>query len=296
MTQRILLTLLVISCAWTANSQNSQIGFGFRAGLSYSKFDGPSETGPNGEALESWSNDKGFHIGGGVTYKFTDLVGARLELSFSQRGTKTTYEGPSYYVLGRGTLSTIKLNGTRTQTLNVNNAYIDFPLTAYYKIGKFEIFGGLNTGILLASTGGGTITFDGTFNGSPVEQFTLSLNHNYKKDQAGGASADLTEINVSGLKYFEPTFQGAYYEFEERDKMQYQTIDIGLIGGASYYINEGLFVSFRYVYGLGDVDRNDYDISLQTINGTTPNFTHVPRADTNKSLSMQFSVGFSFGQ
>jgi len=294
MTQRILLTLLVISCAWTANSQNSQIGFGFRAGLSYSKYDGPSETGPNGEALESWSNDKGFHIGGGVTYKITDLVGARLELSFSQRGTKTNYEGPSYYILGRGTPSEIKLNGTRHQNLNVNNAYIDFPLTAYYKIGKFEIFGGLNTGILLASTGGGTITFDGTFNSLPVDQFTLSLNHNYKKDKAGGASLETTPITIgSSLPYLEPTFLGAYYEFEERDKMQYQTIDIGLIGGASYYINEGLFIGFRYIYGLGDVDRNDYDISLQTLNTDR---THVPRADTNKSLSMQFSVGFSFGQ
>ena len=295
MTQRILLISLVMFCAWTANSQNSQLGFGFRAGLSYSKYDGPSEMGPNGEALESWSNDKGFHIGGGVTYKFTDLVGARLELSFSQRGTKTTYEGPSYYILGRETFP-YKLNGTRTQNLNVNNAYIDFPLTAYYKIGKFEIFGGLNTGILLASTGGGTITFDNIQNGSPEDEFILSLNHNYKKDQAGGASVERTEISISGAPFFEPTFLGAYYEFEERDKMQYQTIDMGLIGGASYYINEGLFISFRYIYGLGDVDRNDYDISLQTINGTSPNFTHVQRADTNKSLSMQFSVGFSFGQ
>src|SRR6476620_10566076 len=90
MTQRILLILLVISCAWTANSQ-SHIGFGFRAGLSFSKFDGPSEIGDDGEKLESWSNDKGFHIGGGATYKFTDLVGARLELSYSQRGTKYSY-------------------------------------------------------------------------------------------------------------------------------------------------------------------------------------------------------------
>jgi len=296
MTQRILLILLVISFAWTANSQNSQIGFGFRAGLSYSKFDGPSEMGPNGETLESWSNDKGFHIGGGVTYKFTDLVGARLELSFSQRGTKTSYEGPSYYVLGRGTVSAIKLNGTRHQNLNVNNAYIDFPLTVYYKIGKFEIFGGLNTGILLASTGGGSITFDGVQNGNAVTPFTLTLDHNYKKDEAGGASADRTIIDVNGLTYAEPTRLGAYYEFEERGKMQYQTIDMGLIGGASYYINEGLFFSFRYVYGLGDVDRNDYDISLQTINSNNNIHTHVPRADTNKSLSMQFSVGFSFGQ
>lgn len=294
MIRRLLFILLLAACTITLSAQDKKIGFGFRAGLSYSKFNGPSEIGPNGETLETWSNDKGFHIGGAVSYKFTDLVGARLEFMYSQRGTSSKYDGPSYYVLGRNTLSEYILKGTRHQTLNVNNAYFDFPLLLYYKLGKFEIAGGLNTGFLIGSNGGGSITFEGISNGNAVAPFTLTMDHNYIKDKAGGASADRTTIKVNGLTYMEPTFLGAYYEFEERGKMQYQTVDLGLVGGLSYYINEGLFISFRYVYGLGDVDRNQYDISLQTINTNGTGFTHVPRADSNRSLSMQFSVGFSF--
>jgi len=291
MIQRLLFILLLAVCTFTLSAQDKQFGFGFRAGLSFSHFDGPSETGPNGETLESWTSDKGFHIGGALTYKFTDLVGARFEFMYSQRGSGYKYDGPSYYVLGRNTLSSTTLKGTRHQIMNVNNAYFDFPIELYYKLGKFEIFGGLNTGFLVGSSAGGTIKFEGVSNGNPVEPFTLTLDHNYKNDDAGGASIERITINVNGLTYMEPKTLGAYYEFAERGKMQYQTIDLGLIGGVSYYINEGLFLSWRYVYGLGDVDRNQYDISLQTLN---TNGTHVPRADNNRSLSMQFSVGFSF--
>ena len=290
MIQRLLFVLLFAACTFTLSAQEKQFGFGFRAGLSFSKFDGPSEMDPDGKSLESWSSDKGFHIGGALTYRFTDLVGARFEFMYSQRGTNYKYDGPSYYVLGRNTLPT-KLTGTRHQSMNINNAYFDFPLELYYKLGKFEIFGGFNTGLLVGSTAGGTIQFEGESNGNPVDPFILTLDYNYKKDKAGGASVERITVDVNGLKYMEPKILGAYYEFAERGKMQYQTLDFGLIGGVSYYINEGLFLSWRYLYGLGDVDRNQYDISLKDINS---NNTHVPRADSNRSLSMQFSVGFSF--
>ena len=45
------------------NAQNDFIGFGFRAGLSLSKIDGPSELGPGGEELETNKYTGGFHIG-----------------------------------------------------------------------------------------------------------------------------------------------------------------------------------------------------------------------------------------
>jgi len=157
---------------------------------------------------------------------------------------------------------------------------------------RLEIFGGLNTGLLIVSSGGGSVNYDGVYNGQDVDPFKLTLDYNYKKDKAGGASVDRIPISVSGsLPFLEPSTLGAYYEFAERDKMQYKTLDFGLVGGLSYFINDGLFVSWRYVYGLGDIDRNDYDISLQFLNSDR---SHVQRADKNRSLSMQFSVGFSF--
>ena len=298
MIQRILTLLLLIGIGTlTLSAQDKKIGYGFRAGLSYSKFNGPSEIGPNGEELESFTNDKGFHIGVSFAYKMTDLFGFRTEFMFSQRGTNLSYDGKSYYLLGRDVPSSdILIGGMRHQKLNVNNSYIDIPLMAYHKIGKLEIFGGLNTGFLISSTAGGSINFEGESGGNHVMPypFLLSLDYNYKADKAGEASIERTPIDVSGLPYFEPSTLGAYYEFAERGKMQYQTLDFSLMAGASFYFNQGLYLSWRYLYGLGDVDRNDYDISLQDIQTVGQEYIHVKRADNNRSLSMQFSVGFSF--
>ncbi|MBP7239043.1 MAG: PorT family protein [Saprospiraceae bacterium] len=278
--------------AGSSFAQNEKLGYGFRAGASISTFNGPSETGPNGESLESWSNAKGFHIGAAVSYKVTDLFGARMEFVFSQRGTIYDYKGPSYYVLGRGNVLTTTIGGTRTQTLNVSNAYIDLPLMVYYKIGMFELSGGLNSALLIASTAGGSTDFEGkSALGTTVAPFEVGLNHNYKKDEAGGASEETISVNVDGRNYAVPETVMAYYEFPVKDKNQYKTLDFGIVGCVSIFLNEGLFFSARYVHGLGDVDENLYDVSLQSLN---PDGSFIQRADKNTSRSWQFSVGFSF--
>jgi hypothetical protein len=284
--------MLWCGCSTISFSQGEHIGFGFRAGLSYSRFDGPSEIDINGNDLESYSANGGFLIGGMFNYKFTDLVGLRTEFTYSQRGTKYTYEGPSYFRLEKNQLNELTLQGTRHQTLSVKNTYIDIPLLAYYKIGKFEIHGGLNTGFLVSSTGGGAITFEGIspLNGNALPAFNVSLDHNYKSDEALGGSEATKSVNIDGRNYSLPVFLGAYYDFEEKNKDLYKTLDFGLAIGASFFINEGLFLSARYIHGLGDVDRNDYDVSLQSLNGSS----YIPRADENKSKSWQFCVGFSF--
>src|SRR5688572_9699037 len=100
-----LVSLIILLLQTTAAfAQYEEIGLGFKAGLNYSRFDGPSETGPNGESLETYSTSSGFHIGGIVNIKFTDIVGLRTEFTYSQRGTKYDYEGPSYYTVGKNTL------------------------------------------------------------------------------------------------------------------------------------------------------------------------------------------------
>ena len=290
----LIVTITIMVIAGSVKAQNEKIGYGFRAGGSISTFDGPSEIGPNGESLESWSNAKGFHIGALINYKVTDLFGARAEFTFSQRGAIYEYKGPSYYELGRYNVANKIITGTRTQELSVSNAYIDIPLLVYYKFGMFEISGGLNTGILLSSKAGGSTDFEGVSDiGSPVvpSPFTVGLDHNYKKDDAGQASETTTEVKVQGFPYQVPETAYAYYEFPEKDKNLYKTLDFGIAAGASLYLNEGLFFSVRYIHGIGDVDENDYDVSLQTLN---QDGSFVKRADDNKSRSWQFSVGFSF--
>lgn len=286
----LLILCLVLSGTMTAWAQYEEVGLGFKAGLNYSKFDGPSETGPNGEALESFRTVNGFHIGGIVNIKFTDLVGLRTEFTYSQRGTEYAYNGPSYYTLGKYTLRSTTLPGNRKQTMKITNAYVDIPLMAYYKIGYFEIFGGVNSSLLVGSTGGGNIEFNGVSPiGSPVP-FNVTLNHNYKSDEAKEASPETKQVSVDGQNYEIPSFTGAYYDFETRDKNYYKTFDLGLIAGLSYYLNDNLFLSARYIHGLTDVDRNDYDVSLQSLQ----NGSLISRADKNTSRSLQFSLGFSF--
>jgi hypothetical protein len=282
----VTLTILLLQST-AAFAQYEGIGLGFKAGLNYSKFDGPSETGPGGESLETYSTSSGFHIGGIVNIKFTDLVGLRTEFTYSQRGTKYDYEGPSYYTVGKNTLRELTVTGNRKQTMKVTNAYIDIPLMGYYKIGFFEISGGLNSSLLVASTGGGSIEFDAT---QPVTgSFNVTLNHNYKGDEAGEASTALKDVFGQDYTVHEST--GAYYDFETKDKNLYKTLDFGLIAGLSYFLNDNLFLSARYIHGLTDVDRNEYDISLQSLQ---PNGNLVARADKNASRSFQFSLGFSF--
>lgn len=292
MKKSLLLLIGSLIAVMPLRAQNDNFGFGFRAGASIARLNGPSEVGPDGASLEEYSMARGFHIGAAVSYKFTDLVGMRAEMIYSQRGTIYDYNGPSYYVLGRGNVLTNTISGTRVQTLNVSNTFLDIPLMAYYKIGSFELSGGVNMGVLISSSAGGSTDFTGVSSlGTPVAPFEVTLRHNYKKDQAGGASTELQDVIVDGRTYTVPQTVYAYYEFPTRDKDQYKTIDFGLVGCASFFINEGLFLSVRYIHGLGDVDRNDYDVSLQSLQ---QNGDLIQRQDVNKSQAWQFSVGFSF--
>jgi hypothetical protein len=292
--KRYLIVLVVCSLiSGKAISQNDNIGFGFRAGASIAKLDGPSELGPNGEELEEFTMARGFHIGATVIYKFTDLVGMKAEFVYSQRGTEYKYDGPSYYVLGRRTLRTTTIYGNREQTLDLSNVFLDIPVLAYYKIGKLELCGGINTGILLASTAGGSTNFEGISSlGNPIAPFQVNLDHNYKKDEAGEASSETFDVSIDGsFPYTVPETVKAYYEFDTREENQYKTIDFGLVVGAAFYINEGLYLSARYTHGLSDADVSNYDVSLQSLN-TDGSFKY--RDDDNRNRSWQFSVGFSF--
>ena len=249
--------LILLAAMWLVSgsviSQNDNLGFGFRAGASIAKLDGPSELGPNGEELEEYTMARGFHIGASVSYKFTDLVGMKAEFVYSQRGTEYKYDGPSYYVLGRRTLRTTTINGNREQTLDLSNVFLDIPVMAYYKIGKLELCGGVNT---------------------------------------GEASSETFDVSIDGsFPYTVPETVMAYYEFETKVENQYKTLDFGLVVGAAFYVNEGLYFSARYNHGLSDADVNTYDVSLQSLN-TDGSFKY--RDDDNRSRSWQFSVGFSF--
>jgi len=287
--------LLIAGCAWgmTLQAQNDDLIIGFRAGMNSSRYDGPLETDLQGNAVESFKGISGFHIAVMAGYKVTDRFGARAELTFSQRGTKYTFEGDSYYNLGQYTNSELLLRtGKRTQSLTVTNAFVDLPVTVYFKLGHLEVLGGINGGLMIGSTGGGSLTFEGTSPlNKPVTPFEVNFQHNYLKDGAKAASSVTQPVNVDGKNYAVPISTGAYYDFETRDKALYRSLEFGIVGGLAYYINDGLFISARYIQGLTDVDRNEYDVSLVSLQ---PNGDKIQRADKNTSRTWQFSIGFSF--
>jgi len=294
--KRLVLALLIISCFSLQNiiGQAQTLTYGFKTGLSLSKIDGPSEM-SGGTELEVNDNANGFFVGALFRYWFTDLVGVKWELLYSQKGTDYSFNGAGYQILPTQTGSTLNINGNQRINLNISNAYFDIPVLLYGKFGKFEVEGGVNIGFLIASTATGELAFNnGTSQtGSPVDDFIATLDYKYRKDNPGEVDFTLgaTTINVDGTPNEIPRILQAYYQFPTDRGSYFNVIDIGLNAGAYYYWNQGLFLGARFNYGLTDVTKDGYDVSKVALDGSQ-NF--IPRTDKDRNISLQFSIGFSF--
>jgi len=89
------LTLVAIIFVLAQSMQAQGIGFGFKIGMTQSKFDGPSEQ-ANGNDLESNANAGGFMVGAIFKYNITELAGIKAELLYNQKGTKYNFTGEAY--------------------------------------------------------------------------------------------------------------------------------------------------------------------------------------------------------
>jgi hypothetical protein len=98
-------------------------------------------------------------------------------------------------------------------------------------------------------------------------------------------------VKIDGVTLLTPSVIGAYYDFEEKPVNQYKAFDIGLVGGLSFYLNEGLYLGGRLTYGLTDADDNRYDISLYKLGSGN---SYIFRSDKNQHLTIQASIGFLF--
>lgn len=284
----IALVLGVLLC----QSATAQWTYGFRAGLSYSKFLGDLESDASGQVAEDYRFASGFHIGLAVNYEVTDLFGFRGELVFTQRGTEYTYDGDSYYFLARCTPDQRLISGHRVMDLNISTANIEIPLNTYFRVGRFEFSGGVNVAFLLAATGGGSLEFEGmSTTGGTVEPFLITLSHNYIKDEAKATGPRNLPVRIDGLTTITAGTTGAYYDFDEKDGNRFKVIDIGLMGGLSYFLNEGLYLGGRIIYGLADLDDDQYDISRAMLDD---NNDYISRSDKNTNLTIQASIGFLF--
>lgn len=262
---------------------------GFKAGLNFNNIDGPTET-----ADEVFESNTGFHIGASFVYSFTDLIGVKAELMYSQKGTQYTYDGPSYFTFYTTNTGTpIYATGNRNSDISISNSYIDIPVLLYYKVGRLEFEAGVNAGFLIGSSGSGGITFSGTTQaGTPVPRFTTGVDYGYINGERGvDAIQGSSTITLNTLQAFLPSSIDAYYEGADNDKNKYKTVDFGWNAGVAFFLNEGLFVGVRGNFGLSDITNEEQDLSPVSL---APGNRYQTRDDEDRNVSIQASVGFRF--
>jgi len=287
-----LFLLLILPLLTTAQN----VSGGVRIGLNLNTFSGPSEMGSMGEDLEQFDNNTGFLVGGLINIGITDLFGVRAELQFSQKGGRRLYEGESSMIFNPDSDNEVLVNGWRNSVIRVNNSYIDIPVMVYVRpIPKLQVFGGVNIGFLVSSTGFGQL--DITEGQSAVGQvpvsFTTTLDHNYLQDE-GYATTEInesTDFTADGSLVQIPTESGAYVlDFATKQENTYNGLDFGVIGGLSYKLNGSLFIAAMYNLGLMDVTADVNDIARSETNGNDRIF----RSDIDTNRSLQISLGFQF--
>jgi len=273
-------------------------GYGFKAGLNFNSFSGDSETDAAGNELEDFTSNSGFHVGAIFTWKATDLMGLRGEFTFIQKGGRRKFDGPSYLNLTSTTGAPVATTGNRKQNLNVTTSYFDFPISGYFKpVEWLEIYGGVNVSFLVSSNVFGELTYSNAKTisgaGTDPDPFMYEIDGNYNSDNPGEAILSNPPKTVrvgSGTLVEIPSSAGVYYEFAEDRGNLFKTVDFGVLGGLSVYLNKGLFVSGRVNYGLTDVTKEKADVSLVS----QDNGDFITRNDDDHNFSLQVSIGFSF--
>ncbi len=291
----VLFLMLVFSVSLNAQ----EFSYGFKVGLNFSTLLADSEMDADGNSLETFDYNSGFHVGAAVIYRFTDLVGVKAELLFNQRGVKYAYDGSSFQIFTDDQDNQILSTGNRKFFLETVNSYIDIPLTAYYKIGsKLEVYGGVDIGFLVGSSGVGEYTYTSSnVPGFPDVDEVFELDYNYYGDDIAAntpidaMNTDVVTIANNTRTITIPEKLGAYYlDYDEKDGSFYNVLDFGLTGGLAFYINSGLYISGTANYSLTDATNNFYDVSRTESNG----LEYISRDDKDTNLSFQASIGFSF--
>ena len=287
-----LFALILVGFSTRGFSQD--LSLGFKAGLSFSSFIDDSELGADGEELEDFSTQTGFHIGIlGRYYFYDDILGARFGLIYNQRGGRVNFDGPSYFIFNPE--DPVYATGNREEEIRYSNVYLDIPLEAMVVIGgKLEISAGGYVGFLVGSVGNGDMTFSGRSdpNNNPIEPFEVFYDFRPLRDRAGlGSYLETQLVSVDGNLIEAPDEAGAYYEFADKDGNYFNSVDIGLTGGLTYFFNQGLYFNAQVKYGLNQAVREPYYVSKVALDG---NREFIPREGERRNFSLMLSMGFAF--
>jgi len=286
--------LLLLLCVNFLVAQD--LSYGFKAGLNFSQFNTTDLEQLNGEDLESFTQNSGFHLGIIINTGWTENFGTRAEILFSQKGGRYEFDGPSYAVLNsfigeERVLST----GFRTMNLNISNTYIDIPISVYFKpTSWFEISAGPNVGLLVSSIASGELSFQEISQSEDDAYRGISLDYRYFSDDPGEFEPDVgTELRmINGQSLEIPKTINAYYDYPDGSETGlYNRLDVGVHAGVSFFINRSLFVGARVNFGLTDITDSEVDRALL---GLDDNDEFIFRDDNDRNFSIQASIGFSF--
>lgn len=266
---------------------------GIRAGLNYSRIDGPSELDLSGNSLERNTFSSGFHIGGMISRKLNSAVGLRGEILYTQRGTDYQYQGDSYFRFFTEGGAVASSRGTRFTTLRITNTYLDLPLSVFLRLGRIELSAGGYGSFMLSSRGVGELNYNGKSTvGQTIEPIIVPLKYDYFKDQfqqTGVTNAKF--ITVDNRKVVVPATLGAYYDARDTGVPLFNRVDAGLHAGLGIFMSQVLYLGARIQQGLFDLTRAEQELSLHSLDAAGK---IMPRSDKDQNLSIQLSIGFSF--
>jgi len=294
MKQVFLFITLLIVLTFSTTLFAQERSFGFKTGINVSTINGPSEQNAAGEDLEEFTYTTGFHIGAGMNFNFTDRFGLRTEVIYTQKGRRYRYSGDSFQVFTTEGGNEVNSFGLRTTTINVNQSYIEVPVSGFARVLPWlEFSAGLYGGVVIGSTGTGEWFYSGTTEGGvTIDEFLVTLDHNYFRDQPDDepSTAEVISFSTGSETVTIPRAIGAYYDIPRDKGNVYNGFDAGALAGVSLYFNESLFLGARFSFGFLDMTNTDYDVSRATSDG----LNYILRDDKDQNFSMQFSVGFSF--
>ena len=273
-----------------------EFAYGFKAGLNFSQINTDDIEQFDGQDLENFTQNSGFHLGAVLHTRFSDYFGVSLEFLFSQKGGRYAYEGPSYSTFNSfvGDEKVTEF-GFRTMNLNTSNSYFDMPVSVYVKPVKwFELSAGANVAILLSSTASGELIFRQNSQNEDDAFRGITLDYRYFSDEPGETAdgnigSEVRMVNGVSLKI--PKTITAYFDYPDgAETGLYKRFDVGVHAGMKFFINSSLFVGGRVNWGLRDITKEGVDRSLQDTDGDDLVF----RDDNDTNLSIQASIGFSF--
>lgn len=289
--------------------------FGLRAGASFASMFGPQEA----NVAEEYKTTVRLSAGGTVRFALHERFGLAAEVIFVQKGafygatsTNSFLKLPAYateqpiiygYNQTNGQyLKRDDINFRKRTSLNIVNGYIEVPIMFYYEaindVLQFDL--GIGVGFLIDSKARGTIKFgENSVFENPIpksgEFIEMDLDYKMIQDKIGAAyDTRSRSAKIDGTTRFYPLGPSSYYFTDETDKKGqniFNTVDLTLQVGASYYFTPGLRLGARFGYSLIDITNERYDYSERDVNADG---SFIKRDDFDGNIGVQVFVGLQF--